>query len=308
VRPFEREPELMSRHRTTARGIPFLLLLLGLAGLIPVPASGAPPKPAAAGPIVFPVVATTEYTDDFGQARAGGPHQGNDIMAPHKSIAVAAESGKVKLWTTSASAGCMLYLYGDSGTTYLYIHLNNDLTAKNDNRGKCVAGVAYAPGLKDGARVQAGQQVGYVGDSGDANGIASHLHFEVHPAGGKAVDPYPYLQAAQRLLFFARQGAPFALTLTGTVVSATADRLQLSVSLLQAWPSTLTLANLTKPLTLSVPTTALVQQKTGGAAAGRLLTAYQGQAVVVWTQPALVTLKALRGDDGALDAALVQLG
>jgi len=46
----------------------------------------------------------------------------------------------------------MLYLYGDSGTTYLYIHLDNDLTAKNDNRGKCVAGVAYAKGLKDGRR------------------------------------------------------------------------------------------------------------------------------------------------------------
>jgi hypothetical protein len=51
----------------------------------------------------------------------------------------------------------MLYLYGASGTTYLYIHLNNDLTMKNDNRGKCVAGVAYARGLKNGAKVQAGQ-------------------------------------------------------------------------------------------------------------------------------------------------------
>ena len=40
----------------------------------------------------------------------------------------------------------MLYLYGDSGTTYLYIHLNNDLGGENDNRGKCVAGTAYAPG------------------------------------------------------------------------------------------------------------------------------------------------------------------
>ena len=40
----------------------------------------------------------------------------------------------------------MLYLYGDSGTTYLYIHLNNDVTAGNDNRGKCVAGGSYWPG------------------------------------------------------------------------------------------------------------------------------------------------------------------
>ena len=50
----------------------------------------------------------------------------------------------------------MLYLYGKSGTTYMYIHLNNDLTNRNDNRGKCVAGTAYAPGLKDGQTVAAG--------------------------------------------------------------------------------------------------------------------------------------------------------
>ena len=47
---------------------------------------------------------------------------------------VAVEDGKIKFWTTSARAGCMLYLYGASGTTYLYIHLNNDVTMANDNQ------------------------------------------------------------------------------------------------------------------------------------------------------------------------------
>ena len=288
----------MKRHRTTARGV---LLLFVAAGFLAGAASGAKQ------PIVFPVVGPVTYRDDFGEPRAGGKHQGIDILAPRKAIAVAAEAGKIKFWTTSASAGCMLYLYGDSGTTYLYIHLNNDLTAKNDNRGKCVAGVSYAPGLKDGAHVQAGQQVGFVGDSGDANGIATHLHFEVHPNDGKAVDPFPYLQGATPLLFYAKPGTPFALTLTGTVVTATADRLQLEVSLLQAWPSGLTLTKLPRPLTIAVPPTAIVQQKPGGPGA-RLLTAYEGQPAVVWTQPAFATLKAERGDDGALTAALVQLG
>jgi hypothetical protein len=258
-------------------------------------------------PLVFPVVGPVTYTDDFGQPRPGGPHQGNDLMAPRKAIAVAAEAGTIKFWTTSLPAGCMLYLKGESGTTYNYIHLNNDLTAGNDNRGKCVAGVAYAPGLKDGAHVQAGQQVGFVGDSGDANGIATHLHFEVHPNGGKAVDPYPFLQAATPLLFYSKPGTPFVLTLTGTVVTVTTDTLQLQVTTLQSFPTGLTLTKLPKPLTLAVPATAVVQQKPG-LGGMRLLSAYEGQPVVVWTQPALATLKAERGDDGALTAALVQLG
>ena len=92
--------------------------------------------------LIFPVGGATTYIDDFGQPRAGGAHQGNDLMAAKKTPVVAVEAGKVKFWTTSANAGCMLYLYGASGTTYLYIHLNNDLTMKNDNRGKCVPGVS----------------------------------------------------------------------------------------------------------------------------------------------------------------------
>ena len=144
-------------------------------------------------------------------------------MAAKRSLALAAEAGKVEFWTHSASAGCMLYLHGASGTDYDYIHLNNDLTPKNDNRGKCVAGTSYAKGLKDGAKVQAGQLVGYVGDSGDANGIHPHLHFEVHPGRGAATDPYPWLQRATHLLFSAPRGMPFTLELRGTVVSVTDD-------------------------------------------------------------------------------------
>ena len=88
--------------------------------------------------LVFPIVGSVAWSNDFGDARCSGSHQGNDLMAPRRTIAVAAEAGKVKYWTSSSAAGCMLYLYGKSGTTYLYIHLNNDVTKGNDNRGKCV--------------------------------------------------------------------------------------------------------------------------------------------------------------------------
>src|SRR5581483_9055931 len=88
-------------------------------------------------PFIFPVVGPYRYTNDFGDPRPQGKHEGNDVLAPKRSPVVAVEDGKIKFWTHSARAGCMLYLYGASGTTYLYIHLNNDLTAANDNKGTC---------------------------------------------------------------------------------------------------------------------------------------------------------------------------
>jgi Peptidase family M23 len=294
----------MRRHRTTARGVLFLAATIGLAVGSGVAFAATVPEH-----IIFPVVGKVAYIDDFGTPRPGGPHQGNDIIAEKKSPAVAAETGKVKYWTTSGAAGCMLYLYGESGTTYLYIHLNNDLTMKNDNRGKCVKGTAYT--VKNGAKVAAGQQIAYVGDSGDADGRSSHLHFEVHPGGGKAVSPYPYLQKAYRLLFTAKPGTAFALTLTGTVVSAAIDRLVVNVSTSQAWPSGLTLTKLNRTIALTVPESTVVQSLSSTGtfrAVANVTLAQKGDKVVVWTQPASVTLKAQRADDGVLNSALIQLG
>jgi hypothetical protein len=302
LRRFGREPELMRRHRTTARGALCLLLAAGLL------AGTTAARGDATKPIIFPVLGATHYADDFGQPRAGGPHQGIDILAAKKSLALAAEAGKVKFWTTSGSAGCMLYLYGASGTTYYYIHLNNDLMRGNDNRGKCVPGTAYAPSLKNGATVAAGQAVGFVGDSGDANGMHAHLHFEVHPNGGKAIDGYPYLQAAQHLLFAAPKGKPFTLELDGTVMTPAAVTLQIRLNTVHAWPMGQHQTRLKRTLLLNVPATAVVQS-TNGASTSKttIFTAYKGQTVKVWTMPATATLKTERGDDLALSAALVLL-
>ncbi|HKN64028.1 MAG TPA: M23 family metallopeptidase [Gaiellaceae bacterium] len=175
---------------------------------------------------MFPVVGKTTYSDDFGDPRGQGIHEGNDMLAARHTPVVAAEAGTVKRWTRSASAGCMLYLYGRSGTTYLYIHLNNDLGAGNDNRGRCTDGTAYAPGLRDGQKVAAGALLGFVGDSGDANGIHPHLHFELHPGGGPAVSPYRWLKRARHLLYPGATRAPVSplgIRLTGTVLSVSTD-------------------------------------------------------------------------------------
>ena len=185
----------MEAFRPTLRSI--LVVVLVSASLAVTAAAREAGQPPAQ--IVFPVIGTVSYYDDFGEPRAGGPHPGNDILADKRAPVVAVEPGKIVFWTHSATAGCMLYLYGKSGTTYQYIHLNNDLTDGNDNRGKCVPGVSYAPGLKDGMNVVAGELIGYVGDSGDANGLHPHLHFELHPNNGGPVSPYKWLQAALHL-------------------------------------------------------------------------------------------------------------
>jgi murein DD-endopeptidase MepM/ murein hydrolase activator NlpD len=205
----------MSRHRTTAAA----LLILLATGVFAGTASAAVPR------LIFPVVGKVSYMDDFGAPRWQGRHEGNDLMAPKRSPVVAVEPGRVVKHTSSRSAGCMLYLYGRSGTKYMYVHLNNDQTLRNDNRGGCKNGIAYAPGLQSSQQVQAGQLIGYVGDSGDANGIASHLHFELHPNGGRAVSPYRHLRAAFRHLYARPPAAVSTLNmrLEGTVVYTVTD-------------------------------------------------------------------------------------
>ncbi len=255
--------------------------------------------------LIFPLVGAATYTDDFGDPRAGGPHQGIDIMAARRSPAVAAEAGTVELWTTSAQAGCMLYLHGKSGATYLYIHLNNDLTTHNDNRGKCVAGTAYAPGLKTGTRVAAGELVGFVGDSGDANGIHPHVHFEVHPNDGAAVDPYPFLQKAQPLLFYAKRGTTVSVSLTGTIVSSFGGVLELKASEVQL--SSSKPVTIRRTLALSVAADAVVTSLLPGGIDG-LAALQRGLPAKVYMSPLRATLAAARGDDNVLTASQIVIG
>ena len=268
----------------------------------------ATPPPAPAKQIVFPVIGSAALTNSFGDPRGQGAHQGEDIMSVRRALAVAAESGRVQFHTGSGRAGCMLYLYADTGWKYLYIHLNNDLTNRNDNRGGCVQGVAFPRGLRDGQRVRAGQPVGFVGDSGDANGTQPHLHFEMHRPNGGPVAPYPYLRAARKLLFYAPAGTFFTLSMSGKVVAVGPQALRVKIGTLKASTMTQTLRRVGRIVMLSVPSTAMVERGLANApVASSLESARPGESVAVWTEITQATPAAQAGRDGVLAAERILL-
>ena len=110
-------------------------------------------------------------------------------MAP----VVAVLDGVVEKLLEGDISGYYLKIDHGEGTSSWYMHLNNDTPGTDDGRGG--TDFAFADGLQVGDQVQAGQLIGYVGDSGNAEWSGSHTHFELH-IGGRAVNPYPYLRDA----------------------------------------------------------------------------------------------------------------
>jgi murein DD-endopeptidase MepM/ murein hydrolase activator NlpD len=136
-----------------------------------VRAARSSPGVLGSGSWVCPVQGPRSFSNDWGQPRSGGRrHQGNDILSPRGTPVVASVSGNVRHHNSSLG-GLSYYLAGDDGNTYFGTHLSRYGAA---------------------GRVSAGTVVGYVGDTGNARGTP-HLHFEIHPGGGAAVNPYPTL-------------------------------------------------------------------------------------------------------------------
>lgn len=111
-------------------------------------------------------VESATFVSSFGAPRTGHTHQGVDMMADFGTPVLAPEAGLFE------GDGESFYLYADSGTTYFGTHNGGDLVAS-------------------GSRVTRGQPISTVSNTGNASGGSPHLHFEIHPGDGPAIDPYP---------------------------------------------------------------------------------------------------------------------
>jgi murein DD-endopeptidase MepM/ murein hydrolase activator NlpD len=139
----------------------------------PASSGASPASFAASGSWMCPVQGPHAFSNDYGAPRGGGRrHQGNDILAPRGTPIVANVGGSVNQHNNGLG-GISYYLHGDDGNTYYGAHLDR---------------YAGASG-----HVAMGTVVGFVGNSGDARGGPTHLHFEIHPGGGGATNPYPTL-------------------------------------------------------------------------------------------------------------------
>ena len=119
------------------------------------------------GGYVFPVHGPVAYTDTFKAARAVvGWHHGEDIFAPIGAPVLAVARGSLFSVGWNDIGGNRFWLRDTQGNEFYYAHLS-----------------AFTTLAVNGAQVQAGDVIGFVGNTGDAQTTPPHLHFEIHPVG-----------------------------------------------------------------------------------------------------------------------------
>lgn len=144
--------------------------------LLATTGGGGTPIMTPIGSFVFPVRGPHTFTNDWHAPRTGHLHQGCDVFAAAGTPMVACVSGTVNQGE-GKNAGLYVRLAGDDGNVYYYMHCQR---------------------FGATGHVTAGTVIAYVGDTGNALGGPPHLHFEIHPGGGAAINPYPILLAADR--------------------------------------------------------------------------------------------------------------
>ena len=186
----------MRRAGTIFRAALLLAIVVILTWLVAAAQVRAPQADIArsrqdpAGQLLVPVagVRREALADTFSQARGRGrPHDAIDIMAPRGTPVVAAADGTVeKLFFSNGGGGITAYVRSpDRRWIHYYAHLD-----------------AYAPGLREGARIRRSDPIGTVGSTGNANPAGPHLHFAIHFMApgeswwqGRPINPYPLLAA-----------------------------------------------------------------------------------------------------------------
>jgi murein DD-endopeptidase MepM/ murein hydrolase activator NlpD len=126
----------------------------------------------------FPVAGEHNFVDTYGAPRSDVPvHLGNDVFAAFGTPIVAVADGRIYRVGTLKISGNRLWLRDHEGNRYFYAHLSD-----------------FAAAAYNGADVHAGEIIGFVGNTGDAEPTPPHLHFEVHLPNGAPLDPNPYLR------------------------------------------------------------------------------------------------------------------
>jgi murein DD-endopeptidase MepM/ murein hydrolase activator NlpD len=137
-----------------------------------------PPPPVVTAGKACPINGATSFSDTWGARRSGGrSHKGVDMMAGRNTPLVAIESGTITRTSNSSLGGISIYLTGESGSRYYYAHLDH-----------------LDSGVRGGLKVTVGQQIGFVGSTGNASDWLPHLHFQYAPKGSDWINPYPLVK------------------------------------------------------------------------------------------------------------------
>jgi Peptidase family M23 len=195
---------VLSPRRTLAR-----LVLAASAVALVIPAQAAQASYAdtpyslttVTVPMHFPVLGPTSYADTYLVCRDGcaRKHFGQDLMGPKMRPLLAAFNGYVSSVKRESYIGEGNYVTvtGDNGWSAMYLHVNNDTPGTDDGKG--TANYAFAPGIRPGKRVFAGELLGWSGDSGNAESTGPHLHFELRKGdswGGTVYNAFSSLNHA----------------------------------------------------------------------------------------------------------------